>query len=50
MQQQGEGRALMLPAQARPHHVALGPLAVQIADLLAVAGDIGQTRITSEVD
>ncbi len=45
MDQRGEGRLGMGGAQPRPHRIALGALALHVAGLLAVAGDIGQPQI-----
>ena len=49
MKHQREGLPPVLVAQARPHGVALGILAVEVARLLAIAGDIGEAQIAGEV-
>jgi len=49
VQQQGKRRVPVIFCQACPHRIALGPFALQIADLLAVAGHIGDPYIASKI-
>jgi len=44
-----EGLVLVRLAQARPHGIALGALTLHVADLFAVAGDMGQTQIADQI-